>query len=495
MAAARRAAAVVAGLLVWAVTAVAVGGWLFVNDSREIVLATHDARVSPLLGDHAVVRTGPVLPDVRLPSDGPVGVEIFLDKTNASTLGELLNRYAFIASQPDGQVAKVRETVEAMALDAALGGALAGLVPIGLWLLVGRRRRRELVRGHRLVAVVTVVGVTTAGGAVLLRPWVTPEQPVEPTRWTTLSDFTGLPVPDELARVEVSGDVLTRQTKRLVGSAINTYDKSKVFYERATERAADLDLREPAEDETVVLLVSDRHDNVGMDRVARAIAERAGATAVFDAGDDTSTGRPWEAFSLDSVTEAFEDWPRWSVVGNHDQGDFVGDYMDRLGWTRLDGEVVDGPGATTILGVDDPRASGLGDWRDETGLSFAEVTDRVTETACAAEEPVTTVLVHDTDLGREAVRRGCARLVVGGHTHVARGPVEIAGPDDAQGWEITNGTTGGAAYAIATGSKPRRPAVVTLLTYRDGQPVGSQFVTLQTDGSWDVGEYAELGGG
>ena len=41
-----------------------------------------------------------------------------------------------------------------------------------------------------------------------------------------------------------------------------------------------------------------------------------------------------------------------AVYRIHDQGDFVGDYMDRLGWTRLDGEVVDGPCGTTILGVD-----------------------------------------------------------------------------------------------------------------------------------------------
>ena len=67
---------------------------------------------------------------------------------------------------------------------------------------------------------------------------------------------------------------------------------------------------------------------------------------------------------------------------------------------------MDGPGETTILGADDPRASGLGSWRDETGLSFAEVAGRLADTACEQDEPVTTILVHDTDLGREAVERG-----------------------------------------------------------------------------------------
>ena len=52
---------------------------------------------------------------------------------------------------------------------------------------------------------------------------------------------------------------------------------------------------------------------------------------------------------------------------------FVHDYLRDHGWTMLDGEVVDGPGGTSLLGVDDPRSSGLGNWRDETGLTFAEV--------------------------------------------------------------------------------------------------------------------------
>ena len=61
-----------------------------------------------------------------------------------------------------------------------------------------------------------------------------------------------------------------------------------------------------------------------------------------------------------------------------------------------------------------------------------------------------------------------------------------------QGHELTNGTSGGAAYAIAMGSKPRRPAVVSLITYRDAKPVGSQFVTLQTDGSWVVDPWRSM---
>ena len=70
----------------------------------------------------------------------------------------------------------------------------------------------------------------------------------------------------------------------------------------------------------------------------------------------------------------------------------------------------------------------------------------------------------------------------------------MLGDNGEMGYSFTTGTTGGAAYAIAIGSKPRRDAMVSLITYGDdGRPAGLQAVTLQTNGSFVVGEYVELG--
>jgi hypothetical protein len=158
----------------------------------------------------------------------------------------------------------------------------------------------------------------------------------------------------------------------------------------------------------------------------------------------------------------------------------------------LDGEVVDGPGDSRLLGVDDPRSSGLGNWRDEPGLTFTEVGDRLADAACDATDRVTTVLVHDAALGRQVLERGCADLVVGGHLHVRVGPTRVVGENGRVGYSFTTGTTGGAAYAIALGSKPRRDAMVSLLTYRRGRPVGIQSVLLRTDQQFVVSAYDEL---
>jgi hypothetical protein len=479
---------------VWLVVAVATGLAIFLGSSRTVVVASHDAVLTPTLDGYVVLRTGPVLPDLRIDSGHRIGADIILGKTNASTTTQLVQRYGYIASQPEGQIAKVRQSITDMAFDAAVRGAVIGLLPVVVWLLVGHERRRELVRHHGGTG--AVIGVALGVIAALIwSPWDDPEPIGDDTgRWTTLDDYVGgeINVPDEAADVQVRTDVTTAGGRRLIQSAVDTYDKSRLFYESAANQAATLDLREPQQGDTVVALVSDRHDNIGMDGVARAIADAGGATAVFDAGDDTSTGQSWEAFSLDSVTDAFKGYDRYGVAGNHDHGDFVTDYLDGLGWTMLDGEVVDGPGGTTLLGVDDPRSSGLGNWRDETGLSFDEVGSRLADAACASDERIDTILVHDTNLADEALERGCADLVLGGHLHVQVGPVRVLGEDGRRGYSFTTGTTGGAAYAIAVGSKPRREASVTLVTYRNGRPIGLQPVVVQTNGIFEVQDYRRL---
>ena len=81
---------------------------------------------------------------------------------------------------------------------------------------------------------------------------------------------------------------------------------------------------------------------------------------------------------------------------------------------------------------------------------------------------------------------------VGGHTHVQAGPSPFLGENGEVGYSYTVGTAGGAAYAIALGTKLRRPAGFALITYRDGRPAGIQSITLQTTGRFDVDPYVEL---
>ena len=148
-----------------------------------------------------------------------------------------------------------------------------------------------------------------------------------------------------------------------------------------------------------------------------------------------------------------------------------------------------------VTGVDDPRSSGLGNWRDQKGLSFAEVKEQIADDVCTADEKgerIATLVVHDANLGAIALQRGCTDLVLAGHLHVQKGPTRVVGANGKAGYTYTNGTTGGAAYAIAIGSKLRRDAEFTFVTYRDGRPVGIQPVTVTTTGAISVAPYIEL---
>jgi hypothetical protein len=114
---------------------------------------------------------------------------------------------------------------------------------------------------------------------------------------------------------------------------------------------------------------------------------------------------------------------------------------------------------------------------------------------CALDQEgqrVATLLVHDANLGRTALARGCTDLVLAGHLHVQKGPTRVVGENGKVGYSYTNGTTGGAAFGIAVGSKLRRVAEFTLITYREGRPVAIQPVQVTTTGEVVVADFAEL---
>src|SRR3546814_18233087 len=73
--------------------------------------------ISPALGNHVTIRTGPFLPNVRREARAPLGVDIVLGKTEAGTIEEAVERYAFIASQPDAQIKIVTDALVSMAVE------------------------------------------------------------------------------------------------------------------------------------------------------------------------------------------------------------------------------------------------------------------------------------------------------------------------------------------------------------------------------------------
>jgi len=498
-------------LLLFGATSLAVAVASFRADSRVVVIGAHTTTVSPALDGYATLDFGPLVPRFRVPTDEPFGLGVHIDvgDTDVGSLDELIHRDALIASQPGGEVRRIRAVVAAMALDAAVRGlgvgVLATLGAAALWRLVGAERRGELVSAARrvradprprplLVAVATVAVLSLATAAAVLPGDDSAESASGAAEWVSVPElFPDLPLDDRLRVVEVSTGAATEGGVELVDSALSTYRASVDFYGALTDRVADIadQIRQPEDSDTVALLVADRHNNIGMDPVARAVADIGGATLLLDAGDDTSTGGDWETFSINSLADAFSGLEVVVAPGNHDAGGAITHAYEDAGFTVLDGEPVTVEGIR-FLGAPDPRSSGLTADGGEGVESITELAERLARAACDAGD-VSVVLVHSPAAGMAAAESGCVDLMLTGHVHRQIGPDTAYSPDGRATTSYSNGTTGGAAYAFALGSALRREAQVTLVTFREGRPVGLQPVSFATDGTIEVAEYEPVG--
>lgn len=483
----------------------------FLDDSRPVTVGAHSGRVSPTVDGWATLALGGVLPAVRIDAELPLSLGVRLDvtATQVSTLAEVVRSDAVIASAPDGEISKVKSALVGMALVHAARGTgvalLTALVLMVAWRRTGPqgwawlwaastrtvRHPRRSARSLRPQAVGVAVLVVLALVGISLPVWSRDPRPA--TAWQPLTALfpEAASVPG-LDRVQIADSAETRGAASLIQGAIDTYRASLDFYSELADGVPAIAdrLRQPEGDETVALLVSDRHDNIGMDATITAIAKAGGASVLIDAGDDTSAGDAWETFSIDSLAEATEGLDVVAVPGNHDFGGTVGVRMEERDFTVLAGEP-DQVAGIRFLGDADPRASSYTPTREAKGETIEEQADRLADVACD-DGDVSTVVVHDPNSGLEAAERGCVDLVLSGHLHRQVGPKAVVADDGSVATTYTNGTTGGAAFAIALGSKLRRPAQLTLVTYRDGTPTGLQPIDISTGATFDVQPWQPL---
>lgn len=503
-----RKAAPWAGLvLLWLLVSVSIGLLGFANDSERVTIGAHAANVSPTFDGHATLDLGAVLPRLRLRTDLPadLGINIDIQETDADSVTALLSRDALIASQPDGEIARIRQVIQEMAVDNAVAGAGSGLlvavVVATAWAMVGQKRRRELWAAlhsserrvqHRAVVVLVAMLITIASifGPARMRA---PEAP--PTAWQPLSKLLPeLSFDDRLKTVEVASGFSTTGGVGLIKTAVETYERSTDFYGQLRDRVSRVGgrIHQAAEGETIALLVSDRHDNIGMDPFAAEVGKVAGAKILIDAGDDSSSGQAWEVFSINSLAQHFKDLKVVAVAGNHDAGGHIEDAMRKNKFTVLDSKPVEVEGIR-FLGDSDPTRTGLGSADSPGDETTGEQSKRLADVACDQPEDkrISTFVVHDPSSFQETADRGCASLLLSGHLHRQVGPeTKVIGGKAVT--TFTNGTTGGAAYAFALGYTLRRPGEVTLVTYVKGQPVGLQTVTAELTGEVTVGTYKPL---
>ena len=246
-------------LLGWAVIAVPVAYHAFMTDERATVIAGHDVVVSPTRDGWATFDLGAFLPDVRYPTD-PLGVTVDVGATKLDDYNALIQRYAVIASQPEGEVAKVSELLTDMAFDAMAFGAVVGLAGPALWLLLGSRRRRELLRA--LTTRRAMAGRCCGRGrrwgdgvtSVFLEDDRAEDSVAGSHDWQPIGELiTERTISGPEARLQIQGGLMTSGTKSADPERVRTYDTSVTFYRDLAERAAAIgpELRQPSDDETV----------------------------------------------------------------------------------------------------------------------------------------------------------------------------------------------------------------------------------------------------
>ncbi|MFH5823571.1 metallophosphoesterase [Georgenia sp. AZ-5] len=247
---------------------------------------------------------------------------------------------------------------------------------------------------------------------------------------------------------------------------------------------------ETAPDPVTLLLVSDLHCNVGMARVVAAALEQSGAAALLDAGDTVMSGTSVESYCVNAFANAVpDDVPVVVATGNHDSETTAGQERE-AGWTVLAGEVVEVAGVR-ILGETDPTltAVGAGGTRPERGETIPELARRMAEVACATDDGVDLLLVHNPRVGQPALDAGCARLQLSGHWHRTEGP-EVLG----QGVRYVSSSTGGGAEGRATVGPLSADAELTVVRVdrTTGRPMDLRRIRVGTDASVKLGPWVPM---
>ena len=215
-------------------------------------------------------------------------------------------------------------------------------------------------------------------------------------------------------------------------------------------------------------MVSDRHDNIGMDPFAAEVGKVAGAKVLIDAGDDSSSGQSWEGFSINSLAQHFKDLKVVAVAGNHDAGGYIEDAMRKNKFTVLDSKPVEVEGIR-FLGDSDPTRTGLGSADTPGDETTAQQSERLADVACEQPETSRSRRWWCTTRRRSRTpRTAAARPCCCPATCIARSARTRKIVEGRSVTTYTNGTTGGAAYAFALGYTLRRPGEVTLVTYVNG---------------------------
>ena len=503
--------------------------WGIATASTDGTLGPHTARYEVTIDGEVTVDLGP-LGTIVIESPVPVmGAHVVVKEiprdmtaVEASQTLEALSRdledYIQFFNGPE---AAIREAVHGLIADAArrtLGALVLVLgTGAGLRALLGAARRSELheaLRLHGTAVASVVVVVVLVTGTVTSSARLPDDVSVGAT---ASSVFDGTPLEGARITGRLAGVIDTYG-----GYAVDAYKANEAFYATATanleaawldrmdveqsvgpvrEDPADPPTSGPADEATddeapedapaptapepvVILLVSDLHCNVGMAGPMRLVAELAEVSIVLNAGDTTVNGTVVESYCVSTFADAVPDGAELvAIMGNHD-GTETADQMRAVGAHLLEGEVIELDGIR-ILGADDPRATRIGAGTTLTGsTTIGDLAVRLRDVACADEEGVDLLLVHDAATGQAALDSGCVPAQVSGHQHRRIGPLWVG-----EGTMYVSSSTAGAILDQPTVGPLSGTAEMTILRLDpgSGRVLDYRLIQVRPDASVSVG--------
>lgn len=450
--------------------------WGIAHAEVEDYLGPHQTTFSANFDGEIRVGLGP-LGNAYLPDPyAPIGVDVQIGGVgklagsssnffDASTLAA----YTGMFSDPYETVAGV---VGELARDALVEGLKAEMVLLTAFALWTHRRRflKPQVVAHTGLVRTMVVYLIVASvfiGSALAPPPPTDEVRIEVTvaRETPLE---GLTVDSALL-----SDLLDRGIKGL-NLLVDRQQKAMAEYvEHANEEVAlqQASLVVPAEDETVMMGVSDLHCNQAMTQIIHQLARTVQPSMIFSSGDDTVNGTAAERGCVTREARIASDLqiPFPVSGGNHDS-DITEAQMRRSGMTVLDGKIVDLNGVS-VLGDDDPEQNIP--FSVERILQRPETQEQLGQRMLdqAAGKDVDVLLVHQPTASVVIANapNPPAKLIMWGHYHAQAGPNVIAHDDGSWTVALQAGTAGGVKEPTITSfstpfSAPRTSADVYLFT-------------------------------
>lgn len=408
----------------------------------------------------------------------PLGVRAVLDLDTSQLTtpsGEfninVLPAYIQAYSDPEQLVHDMRHALVVHVIVFTVLGGIGALACYGLWQAYRRWRRGydvrrwtdprlpQLVRDYHApersflkyaavaVLILLVIGIIPSASRISRPPSVIVGD----------SLFNGT----QLAGIEVSG--VLRPAFVAIESYVETYfDNTNTYYNGVLDKLDAYFAGHPIElpgvhgdavDDDIAQFgfVTDRHCNIGMDRVIVALLQHYDVDTLVSGGDDAFSG----SFSFESAcTRNLADKTSQAgiddifVAGNHDSPSTIADEVDQ-GITTLTGKIVEHDGLQ-FLGSPDPRTSRYGEGIEPSDRKMQDAVlarqgKAIGETACDATGNIIVVL-HDPLAGQDAMHSGCGHitLALDGHLHKQVGPTAIPLAGGGTGYQFVGDTTGGA---------------------------------------------------